>query len=71
MKEMALLTLQEALSCENVAKPLVSSSSAPHLVPCRRLASSRESLRSWTREYLLPPQLLPGPHSILIDVLGS
>lgn len=71
MKEMALLTLQQVLSSENVDEFVVGSSSHSHLVPRRRLASSRENLRSWTREYLLPPQLLPGPRSILIIGLGS
>jgi hypothetical protein len=66
MKELAVLTLQEALCNERPEDLFRGSSSAAHQVARRLRVPSNESLPSRTREYLLPPQLLPGPLSILI-----
>jgi hypothetical protein len=66
MEDLAVPTLQEALCGERLEDRVRGSSSAAHHVTRRRSVPSRESLLFRTREYLLPPQLLPGPFSILI-----
>ncbi len=67
MKELALLTLDEALCLERLQIRNSGTSFAPPTVTRRLPAPSQVSLPSRTREYALPPQLLPGPLSIRAD----
>lgn len=67
MKELALLTLDEALRLEQLEEQSGGYSRPAKKVTRRLPAPSPVSLPSRTREYVLPPQLLPGPFSILIE----
>ena len=66
MKKLALLTLDEAMREEATYRAPDSFARLlePTKVPRRPLAPSPACLPSRTREYVLPPQLLPGPFSI-------
>lgn len=66
MKNLALLTLDEALRQEAThgSPARFTPSLAATKVTRRPLAPSPACLPSRTREYVLPPQLLPGPFSI-------
>jgi hypothetical protein len=66
MKELSLLTLDEALRQERLKDPYSGASHAAHKVTRRLPAPSPVSLPSRTREYALPPQILPGPFSIFV-----
>lgn len=65
MKELALLTLDEALRMEQRDVNTGSDPLPVHAVRRRPPAPSPARLPSRTREYVLPPRLLPGPFSIL------
>jgi hypothetical protein len=68
MKRLALLTLDEALCQEGMQSPTDELTPAlERKVPRRPLAPSPACLPSRTREYVLPPPLLPGPFSILLS----
>jgi hypothetical protein len=67
MKELVLLTLDEALCLERLQIRNSGNSFAAPKVTRRLPAPSPVSLPSRTREYVLPPQLLPGPLSIRAD----
>jgi hypothetical protein len=67
MKELALLTLDEALRLERLQDCNRGNSHAAPKVTRRLPAPSPVSLPSRTREYVLPPELLPGPLSILAE----
>lgn len=71
MKELAVLTLQEALGNERPEDLFRDSSSAAHQVARRLRVPSHDSLPSRTRECLLPLQLLPGPSSIFFGLPRS
>jgi len=59
VKNLALLTLDEAMRQDAQARTL-------DTVPRRPPAPSPACLLSRPREYVLPPQLLPGPFSIVL-----
>lgn len=62
LKKLALLTLDEAIRQERAY-------SAPRFAPSvtrRPPVPSQVCLPPRTREYVLPPQLLPGPFSIVV-----
>jgi hypothetical protein len=63
-KYLALLTLDEAIAQSALEAPSTRSSALVKQVNRRPLAPSSACLPSRTREYVLPPQLLPGPFSI-------
>lgn len=67
MKVLAVQTMQEALYYERLEEFVRGSSSAARQITRRLPVPSYESLPSRIRWYLLPPQLLPGPFSILIE----
>ncbi len=66
VKKLALLTLDEALLQAGYACPSSSSRMPGVKVTRRPPAPSPVRLPSRTREYVLPPQLLPGPFSIYV-----
>lgn len=66
MNELTLLTLDEAVRLERRQDPYSGTSHADHKVTRRLPAPSPVSLPSRTREYALPPQILPGPFSIFV-----
>lgn len=66
MKKLALLTLDEALRQADVACPSFGSPKLGTTVTRRPPAPSLARLPSRTREFVLPPQLLPGPFSIYV-----
>jgi hypothetical protein len=64
-KYLALLTLDEAIAQEALEAPAFRGQTAQKQVNSRRpVPSSSERLSSETREYVLPPQWLPGRFSI-------
>ena len=63
-KYLALLTLDEAMAQSALEAPSFRGPEAEMQVNRRQLARSSQRLPSRTREYVLPPQLLPGPFSI-------
>jgi hypothetical protein len=68
MKKLALLTLDEAV--RQTVTPDQShgfGSAFEHKVTSRPPAPSPARLPSRTREYVLPPPLLPGPFSIILS----
>lgn len=67
MKELALLTLDEALQMNELHEQSGGCSLPAQKVTRRLPAPSPVSLPSRTREYVLPPQLLPGLFSIQLD----
>jgi hypothetical protein len=65
-KYLALLTLDEAIAQEALEAPSFRAQTAQKQVNSRRPAPSSERLPSETREYVLPPQWLPGRFSIRV-----
>ena len=63
-KYLSLLTLDEAIAQSALDAPSARSSALEKQVNRRPLAPSSARLPSRTREYVLPPLLLPGPFSI-------
>lgn len=64
VKHLGLLTLDEALAQSPLEAPAATRPAIKEQVNRRQLAPSSARLPSRTREYVLPPQLLPGPFSI-------
>ena len=64
VKHLGLLTLDEAIAQSALEAPSAHGSAPEKQVNRRPLAPSSARLPSRTREYVLPPQLLPGPFSI-------
>jgi hypothetical protein len=65
MKLLSLLTLEEAIAQSSLEAPSAYAGSAVEKQVNRRPpAPSLACLPSRTREYVLPPPLLPGPFSI-------
>lgn len=67
MKELTLLTLDEALQMNELHEQSRGCSLAAQTVTRRLSDPSPVSLQSRTREYALPPKLLPGLFSIQLD----
>ena len=65
-KYLALLTLDEAMAQSALEAPSLRGPESERQVYRRPLAPSSQRLPPRTREYVLPPQLLPGPFSIHI-----
>lgn len=63
-KYLALLTLDEAIAQSALEAPSARTSAHVKQVNRRPLTPSSACLPSRTREYVLPPLLLPGPFSI-------
>jgi hypothetical protein len=63
-KYLALLTLDEAMAQSALEAPSARGLAPEKQVNRRPLAPSSACLPSRTREYVLPPRLLPGPFSI-------
>ena len=64
VKHLGLLTLDEAIAQSALEAPSAYVSAREIQVNRRPLAPSSARLPSRTREYVLPPALLPGPFSI-------
>jgi hypothetical protein len=65
LKELALMTLDEALRQSDTDASTVNAPRYGHTYTCRPPAPSLARLPSRTREYVLPPRLLPGPLCII------
>lgn len=65
LKDLALLTIDEALRQSATEERIVNAPRLNETITRRPPVPSQARLPSRTREYVLPPRLLPGPFSIV------